>query len=64
MLEQLVLGDDAVATLDEVAQDVEDLRLELHEPRTSPQLEEIRVELEVADAVDHRAAVASGASLD
>lgn len=49
LLEQLVLGDYFVAVLNQIAEDVEDLWLQLTRHAVLPQLEEPSVEFEIAN---------------
>jgi hypothetical protein len=52
-LDDLVLGDDALAVLDEQVQQREDLRLDLDDLAAASQLRGGRVQLEVAKSPDH-----------
>ena len=54
VVEQLVLADDAVAVLDEVGEDAEDLRLDRHGRAGVAQLEQTRVEVKCSEGVDQR----------
>ena len=52
VVEQLVLGDDAVAVLDQVGEHAEHLRLDRHRRAGATQLEQVGVEVESSEGVD------------
>src|SRR5690606_14696575 len=53
LVEQLLLGHDAIPVGDEVPEDVEDLGLERDHLTAGPQLERVGIELVGAEAPDH-----------
>jgi hypothetical protein len=57
VVEQLGLGDDAIAVHDQIPQHVEDLRLDWLGRAAATELEEIGVELTIVEAEDHPAAL-------
>jgi hypothetical protein len=54
-LEELVLGNDAIAVAKQVEEEIEDLGLELHRLAITAELVEDVVQLELGEAVDHGA---------
>ena len=54
LVEQLDLGDHPLTVLDQVTQDVEDLRLDMDAVAARSDLDAVRIDLDVAEGVDHR----------
>ena len=55
LVEQLDLGDHPLAVLDQVAQDVEDLRFDMDAFAVRSDLDAVRIDIDVAEGVDHLA---------
>jgi hypothetical protein len=55
MLEEILLGDEAVAVRDEVAQDVEYLRAQVDTPSSTAQFTAARIERIIPEKISHGA---------